>query len=181
VCARVARPMWSRGPSASPLAVRMPTEADLVKVFVDLPNHWDSKGESMWARPLGNDLYEIHNSPFAAYDLNYLDVVLAFAERADLKPKVQGIERRSGHRTLRIIFKTPADRSERDRLLAQLNTLGATYENSNSRQYALDIPPDRNYQAVCDQLWEWEGLGLLEYETCEARVPGSFDDVPRYS
>jgi hypothetical protein len=29
---------------------------------------------------------------------------------------------------------------------------------------------------VCDQLWAWEQEGLLEYETCEARVPGSFDE-----
>ena len=159
----------------------MTADPNLVKVFVDLPNHWDSKGESMWARSLGADLYELHNSPFAAYDLNYLDVVFAVADEDGLKPRVRRIERRSGHQTLRIIFMASADRSDRDRMLARLNTLGATYENANSTQYTLDIPPDRNYQAVCDQLVEWEGSGLLEYETCEARVPGSFDDAPRDS
>jgi len=49
----------------------------LVKLHVDLPNHWLWKGESMWVRPLGGDLYEIENSPFCAYGLSYKDVVIA--------------------------------------------------------------------------------------------------------
>jgi hypothetical protein len=30
---------------------------------------------------------------------------------------------------------------------------------------------------VCDKLMELEHEGMLEYETCEAREAGSFDDV----
>ncbi len=159
----------------------MSAEPTLVKVFVDLPNHWDSKGESMWARPLGDNLYELHNSPFAAYDLNYLDVVFAVPDADGLKPRVRRIERRGGHRTLRVIFTRDTDRAERDRILSRLDTLGATYENANSTQYSLDIAPEHNYQAICEELWKWEESGLLEYETCEARIPGSFDGAPEDS
>jgi hypothetical protein len=63
-------------------------------------------------------------------------------------------------------------------MLAQLNSLGATYEGHEYRFFSLDVPPSADYQAVCDQLSAWEAGGDLEYETCEERVPGSFDDAP---
>jgi hypothetical protein len=135
----------------------------------------------MWARPLGDDLYELHNSPFSAYDLNYLDVVVALPAEPDLKPQISRIERRSGHKTLRLIFKAETMRPERDKILAKINDLGATYENADSTLYSLDIPRIENYQPLCDQLWSWEQSGALEYETCEARVPGSFDAAPEHS
>lgn len=94
---------------------------ELVKVFVDLPNHWLWKGESMWARALGMDLYELDNSPFCAYGLNYKDVVFARPNSPSEKPRICRIERRSGHRTLRFNFAEEADRHTRDRILSQLN------------------------------------------------------------
>jgi hypothetical protein len=156
----------------------VPKETELVKIFLDLPNHRNTTGESMWARPLGGDLYEIHNSPFSAYDLNYLDVVVAISADPDLKPQITRIERRGGHKTLRIIFKTTTERTVRSKILERINELGATYENADSKLYSLDIPRIENYQPLCDQLWSWEQSGALEYETCEARVSGSFDDSP---
>jgi hypothetical protein len=152
--------------------------SDLIKVIVDLPHHWNTTGESMWARSLGSDLYELHNSPFSAYDLNYLDVVFALSVDPKLKPHIRRVERRSGHKTLRLIFMAVTPAPERAKILARVNELGATYENANGRLYSLDIPPTENYQSVCDQLWSLEKSGALEYETCEARVPGSFDAAP---
>jgi hypothetical protein len=159
----------------------MSAASELVKVFVDLPNHWDTNGESMWARALGDDRYELQNSPFSAYDLNYLDIVVATSADPTKKPQIHRVERRSGHKTLRFVFKTEIDRKARDRMLAELNSIGVTYEGSNYRLFSLDIPPGQSYQAVCDKLWEWEQSGVLEYETCEARVPGSFDGAPEDS
>lgn len=154
---------------------------DLVKVLVDLPNHWATTGESMWAKPIGGDLYELHNSPFSAYDLNYLDVVFAVAHNPEHKPKVIRVERRSGNRTLRVIFKNETKQAERILMLKGLDGYGVTWEGSNHKLFSLNIPPSGNYQATCDRLWEWEQAGLLEYETCEARVEGSFDDRPENS
>ena len=83
--------------------VRMENEK-LTKVYVDLPNHWATGGESMWAVDLGDDLYEIRNVPFYAYNLNVGDVVFATADSPDLKPEVRRVVRRSGHRTMRLFF-----------------------------------------------------------------------------
>lgn len=132
----------------------------------------------MWARALGDDLYELNNSPFSAYGLNYRDVVLAVAENPSEKPRIRRLERRSGHRTLRFMFPDEVARSERDRLLESLTGMGTSFEGHEYRFFSLDVPPNTDYQTICDQLSAWETRGILEYETCEERVPGSFDDSP---
>ena len=109
----------------------MATDENLTKVHVDLPNNPAMGGESMWAVDLGNDLYELRNVPFHAYDLNFGDVVRATADSPELKPEIRGVERRSGHRTLRVFFQ------------------------------------------------KRERQGWSAYETCEARMAGSFDDRPQ--
>lgn len=148
----------------------------LVKIRVDLPNHWATGGESIWALPLGDDQFEIRNTPFHAYGLNFLDVVLATSDAADRKPEVRSIVRRSGHRTLRVFFAKETSLHERAGWLARLSPLGVTYEGMNERFFALDVPPHGDYAAVRSSLDEWEKNGILCYETCEARVTGSFDD-----
>src|SRR5438046_10028757 len=82
----------------------MGSDEDLTKIVVDLPNHWATGGEGMWAKPLGKDLYEIRNVPFHAYGLNFGDVVRAVEPAPDKKPVVSELVRRSGHRTLRVLF-----------------------------------------------------------------------------
>jgi hypothetical protein len=156
----------------------MEKHPDLTKVLIDLPNHWAKKGESMWALELGGDSYELRNSPFYAYDLNYLDVVYAVADNPDHKPQIKRVQRRSGHKTLRVIFKNETTKPQRDLLLKGLNRFGVTWEGHEYRLFSLDIPPHGDYRGTCTQLMEWETNSLLEYETCEARVVGSFDDEP---
>ncbi len=107
--------------------------------------------------------------------------MLAISDDPNQKPEIRRVERRSGHRTLRFRFEATTERLDRDRMLTQLIALGATFEGADRTLYALDIPPNQDYQAFCDQLWSWEESGLLVYETCEARVPGSFDGAPQDS
>ena len=83
-------------------------EPELTRIRVDLPNHWWHKEELLWARPLGGDTYEIAKMPFCAYGLNCGDVVLATPDAPDLKPEVRSVLRRSGNRTLRMSFGSPA-------------------------------------------------------------------------
>ena len=154
------------------------SDEDLTKVWVDLPNHWATGGESMWAAKVGPDLYEIRNVPFHAYGLNYCDVVRAVEREADQKPEILSLVKPGGHRTLRAIFKDHVPVADRGPLLAELKPLCASYENADDIQFAIDVEPDGDYAAVCDQLFQWEKSGLLEYETCEARIEGSFDDAP---
>jgi hypothetical protein len=132
----------------------------------------------MWARALGNDLYELENSPFCAYGLNYKDVVLAVAESSSEKPRIRRIERHGGHRTFRFRFPDSVNRSERDSILEKLTGMGTSFEGHEYRFFSVDVPLSTDYQTIRGQLSAWEADNILEYETCEERVPHSFDDAP---
>jgi len=84
----------------------------LTKVHIDLPNHWATDGESLWALPLGNDLYEIRNSPFYAYGLNWGDVVRATTDNLTLKLEVRSVVTPSGNKTLRVFFDGALNQDE---------------------------------------------------------------------
>jgi hypothetical protein len=150
---------------------------DLTKVHVDLPNHWATGGEAIWATLLGGNRYRIENAPFYAYNLNYGDVVEAVASAPDRKPSVMRVVERSGHRTLRVFFGESVDETTRLARLKSLAELQVTFERCNARYFALDLEPHADLHAVRDRLDSWEAEGIAEYESCEARAPGSFDGV----
>ena len=154
------------------------SEEALTKVHIDLPNHWRAGGESFWAEDLGNNLYRLRNVPFLAYGLNFYDVVEAIADSPDLKPEIRRVVEFGGHRTLRLYFEGDVETERQAELLESLNSHSAYYERGDSVFVAIDVEPDGNYQAVFDQLLEWEKSGLLAFESCEARQEGSFDDRP---
>lgn len=148
---------------------------NLAKVHVDLPNHWATGGESLWARDLGSGRFRIENVPFYAYDINFYDIVEARALGPDLKPSVMRVLERSGHQTIRVLFDNATSEEERIERLNSLADLHVSYERCNQRYFALDLEPDASANEVRDRLDTWTTEGVLEYETCEARQPGSFD------
>lgn len=152
---------------------------DLTKIVFDLPHHWAVGGESVWARELGDDLYEVRNVPFYAYGVNFLDVVRAVAADAASKPVAAELVRPSGHSTIRIIFEETTDREAQDEILNQLIALGAEVERASNTYCALGLPPETSVEAVRNALDALELTHGLGYETCEARVEGSFDDAPK--
>ena len=70
--------------------------------------------------------------------------------------------------------------AEGDRIahLSALNEWYVTFERSGPRLFALDLEPEADVDEVRRRLDALVTGGVLEYETCEARVPGSFDDAP---
>lgn len=153
------------------------TEEALVKVHIDLPLHWAIGGESIWAKPLGNDLYRIENVPFYAYGLNFHDIVKAISENKDLIPEVREIIEPSGHRTFRVFFENHVSREDQENILNTLDELTISYERTNNTYFSLDMQPTGDYQSVYDRLCRLEEENLLAFETCEARAVNSFDDV----
>ncbi len=152
------------------------TADNLTKVCIDLPNHWWLKGESFWAKPLGGDLYELQNVPFCAYGLNFGDTVRAVSASPELKPEITEVVERSGNQTLRVSFCI--EREQQAPFIEHLQALGAEVERANASVVALNVPPSVDIDALLDHLDEQEELGVLHFETCEERVPGSFDDRP---
>ena len=152
------------------------TANNLTKVCIDLPNHWWLKGESFWVKPLGGDLYELQNVPFCAYGLNFGDSVRAVSASPELKPEILEVVERSGNQTLRVSFAI--EREQLAPCIEHLQALGAEVERANATFVALNVPPDVDIDALLDHLDEQEEQGVLHFETCEERVPGSFDDRP---
>ena len=147
-----------------------------VRIHVDLPNHWMVGGEALWADSLGRDLYRLANVPFYAYGLSFRDVVRAIPGSPDQIPEIVEVVEPSGHRTVRVSFESLPDRSAQHDLLESLRSHGATFERATASYVAIDIEPGGDYSAVVAQLDAWSSGGILAFETCEARIDGSFDD-----
>ncbi|MEL7005826.1 MAG: DUF4265 domain-containing protein [Bacteroidota bacterium] len=153
------------------------SEDILCKIYIDLPNHWAAGGESLWAESLGDDLYKVENIPFFAYGLNFHDIVLATSDSPELKPEVHKVVKQSGHRTLRVSFKEHINGDQQEEYLNSMTNFSISYERANSIYFALDIESEGSYNDVYDRLDELQKQEVLEFETCEARVEGSFDSV----
>jgi hypothetical protein len=151
----------------------MMTNEDLVKVHIDLSGNPDTGGEAMWAKPLGDDLYELRNSPFYAYTLNFLDVVRAVPQDSDSKPSIQSVERPSGHRTLWITFSDSVPDDECLRLASELDQWHASFERAHNRYFAVDVEPDGQLDAVMGRLEQWRKEGIL----CRYRSGPADSDV----
>lgn len=153
------------------------SDENLTKVRIDLPQHWAINGESFWAEALGKDLYRIRNVPFYAYGLNFYDVVRAVPDEPDTVPEICEVVEPSGHKTLRILFQDKVSRASQVEMLNMLEKFKAYYERANDIHIAVDVEVEGSFNDVYDQLQAWEDEGLLSFETCEARVEGSFDDL----
>lgn len=149
---------------------------ETAKVHVDLPNHRATAGETFWAVRTGTDLFRLENVPFFAYDLSFGDVVQARPDATGVLI-VQRVVARGGHSTLRVIFNRSVTIDEVTGFLEGLRPLGVSCER-DGHCFALDLKPGFSVDAVRDALDEWADDGRLDYETCHARVPGSFDDAP---
>lgn len=149
----------------------------LTHVLVALPKHWAGHGdETLWARRVGDDLYRIEAVPFFAYGLAYHDVVRAVSRADGARPVVREVVRRGGHTTLRVVFRHAAgSRERRIAWLSELAPYKVSYEGWDDSFFALDVAPDGDVDAVIDVLEALEKKDVLGFETCEARVPGSFD------
>ena len=152
-------------------------EEGLEKIHISLPNHWAIDGESMWATPLGNDLFLIENVPFYAYGLNFHDIVRATPDSDDQIPEIRELVQSSGHRTFRVFFKKHISRQRQEEVLDSMKELTVSYERANEIYFSLDMLPTGGYQAVFDELENLTEKNILEFETCEVREEGSFDDL----
>jgi hypothetical protein len=117
--------------------------------------------ETLWATSLGNDEYKLDNSPFYAYSVSWQDVVYAPFDATEGIATFARVVRKSGHRTIRVIFNPPVqDGNESDLLLQGLVSLGCTYEGANRRYMSIDLPPgvqlEKVRQYLIDQGAQWE-------------------------
>jgi hypothetical protein len=141
---------------------------ELVKVFVE-PHDPPFEADSLWAKPLGGELYELRSTPWYAFDLHFLDVVRAVPDQPGSKPRIVEVVRRSGHNTVRVSFLPEIGEAERVEKIRWLHRWRVSYERRNGRLYAIDVEPEADYSALCTQLDLWKLAGVLVYETGTTR------------
>ena len=117
--------------------------------------------ETLWATSLGNDEYKLDNSPFYAYSVSWEDVVYAPYDSIEEHPTFKRVLRKSGNRTVRVIFDPPVqDGNPSDEVLQGLVALGCSYEGANRGYMSINIPPEvelndvRQYLITKQAQWE---------------------------
>ncbi len=142
-----------------------------VRLLLKLDRDADQQGpdeEWLWAEPLGSGRFRIESTPFFAYGVSHGDVVVA--EEAGGLPRLEGVERKSGHRTLRIaLAEWDVDRPEVSRFLEELLVVGCTYEALPPKLVALDVPPDVDVGEVVSRLQVQVSDGILVWEWADPR------------
>lgn len=120
------------------------------KVLFRIPGEdGSSRVETLWATALGADEYMLDNSPFYAYSVSWKDIVYAPVDEAEGLPTFVRLVRKSGHRTIRVIFDPPVQEGNESEVLLQgLLALGCTYEGANRGYLAIDLPPTASLENV---------------------------------
>jgi hypothetical protein len=120
--------------------------------------------EAMWAKKVGDELYELHNTPFFAKGLAFLDVVTV--RQKDGRLVVINTSTPSRRSTYRALVQQDAPQPQVGQALAKLAALGCTYESYEDVKwtlYAFDIPASA-VDAAYKTLDAAEKQGLLDFE-----------------
>ena len=142
----------------------MLTVSKLVKIRIELPseNILNASAETLWAEPLGKRLFKLQNSPFGAYGYSFEDVVIADDNEM---PNVLGVHENSGRSTYRILLKDGMlNTDEFAQAWKKLESIGCTYEGSESKLLAIDVPANTDIFHVYKLLEAGEEAYLWEFE-----------------
>ena len=120
-----------------------------------------SPSELVWARPLGNNLFQVENVPEDIVDVNLHDVVKCKLVDDQL-PVIVEIVRVSGNRTLRVEFRHGAPMQDVADVIRTLQSQNVFYEQSGRWRYMFNIEPTMNYDSIRDSLKSREVQGLLK-------------------
>jgi hypothetical protein len=137
-------------------------EHKIVKILYVIPEGEDDagQGEGLWAYSLGNQLYELQNIPVYAEHLNIEDVVFC-DEPADNIPVIQKLIKRSGNRTLRVIFTDESPDDTCVDILRELSKRNILSEKAAHKRFMFNVGPDTDYDWALNYLKEKEEEGLL--------------------
>lgn len=145
--------------------------------IAELDEEGDTTSERVWAKKVGDDLYEVRNSPWFLQEVNFRDVVRATPPHEDGLPEFIEVVRRSGHRTIRFILADEA--SEKwDEVLKRLREMGVGREHAVGGLHAINLPPQLDFDMVADYLQECESKGWLQhYYADQPQSKGTDDPV----
>lgn len=119
------------------------------------------QSETVWAKKVEVDKYEIINSPFFAYGISYGDLVKVI--RVEKELYYHGTIKLSGHSTYRVFLDKNLN-DDFDFYWAMLSSLECTYEKATKNLYSIDVPPTSNINKVYEILELGEKRNIWEFE-----------------
>ncbi len=135
------------------------------RLLVDEDGYPPADWENLWAQPLGNDRYQLDNTPFFAVGVSLGDVVHAIDDGN--RRVFHALSAPSGHSTLRVVIGDPSTLIP---LRTRLAELGCASELSHiPNLIAIDVPPASSLAAVRAYLDEGQARAKWEYETSAIR------------
>jgi len=144
-------------------------ETNQVKIAFDLePSdfHYHSS-ETLWANYLGDDNYQLDNTPIFAYGVSYGDIVEAKKRTENDFPRYIRTIKNSGHSTYRIIIlnqKTISNNAAFDKYWEPLKKLGCSYEGFEDYMLAVDVPLNADINEAYSLLEKGETDGVWSFE-----------------
>jgi hypothetical protein len=136
------------------------TEPDSKILFRVVEEDGSAQVETLWATKLGNDEYQLDNSPFYAYSVSWQDVVHAPFSAAEGHATFLRRTHKSGNRTVRVILEKRSQSSEPNEVLEGLVALGCSYEGADGTLFSVNIPAAVELAGVAAYLVErgaqWE-------------------------
>ena len=147
-------------------------QSEYVKIHITFdPRCYGMPGsETMWAEPLGDDLFKVNNVPFFAYGISNGDVVRC-KER-----EVIEVVRPSGNRTLRVKFNNTLTQEQMQAIYEAIVGLGGEVEPGFPGLISINVPPAVDYDTLVSFLEGSDHADMLAFETGDERVVGRFDD-----
>jgi len=112
--------------------------------------------ENIWVRKIKDDLYEVLTIPFWAYNLSLGDLVECHPDEDGIGLFIGKVVRKSGNRTVRIIFKHPLGlkHPEAIKLIEYLKQHGLRFETFHVRYISINMPSEDAYQDLLKHLEE---------------------------
>lgn len=135
-----------------------------IKIRFDLKGE-PVAGETLWAEPVGENLYRLLNIPFHAMGYAYDDIVRTKENNG--WQEVVALEEDSGNGTVRIYFNSD-DQSQVENILHEISAMGCEIERASSRFVAISIPVtmETPFSYIADYL---NSNGLLNWEIGKRR------------
>lgn len=126
-------------------------------VKVRLHGSQPNEVETLWARRVDVNQYQLDNSPFYAYGVSWQDVIEAIPGEDQFLEYVRCV-RKSGNRTLRVIFEDGINNSRAQDTLQTLRRMGVSYEGMQPKMISINVPPRKDLDEITQFLSEEPGL-----------------------
>jgi hypothetical protein len=140
---------------------------DLTKVLLELQQtHWHSSGsETLWATPLGDNLFRLENSPFYAQGYSFLDVVFAEFDPEQGFPVVREVVRKSGHSTYAFRVENGVESNGTFSVYWEpLENIGCSFEGADNVLLSVDVPAETNIHEAYRLMQVGEDAGAWEFQ-----------------